>query len=80
MRKICAIVLVLGIILFFIGTGIDSGTEVRSYHKVYKDAFGIWQGKDVSYVTESTNSCETVGLLLAIGGGIGMALTKKDGE
>lgn len=78
MRKICAVALILGIILFVVGTGIDSGSETRSYHQVYKDATGTWRGRDVSYVTDSVSGCSTTGLVLAIIGGIGMVVTKKD--
>ena len=72
MGGICAIVLALGILLFFIGTGIDSGTELRSYDKIYKDeASGYYQSRTHYYLAEKTNGFETIGLILAIGG-IGM--------
>ena len=76
-RTIAILLLVIGIVLFIVGTQIDSGYESRSYHKVYKDWTGTWQGKDVSYMAEKTNGCEKIGLVLAIAGGIGMSITKK---
>ena len=52
MKKIIStillICLLLSIAMLFSACGSD-GPEYRTYHKVYKDSNGNWQGRDVTY-------------------------------
>ena len=45
---IMVVILILSIALLFSACGND-GPEYRTYHKVYKDSNGNWQGRDVTY-------------------------------
>lgn len=77
-RLILAILLIVGIILFLIGMGIDSGEKVVTYYKVYKDYTGTWRGRDVSYLASETNALEIIGIISAIIGGVGLRQTRDD--
>ena len=77
MKKACGVLILVGILLFLIGTGAKHETEVQSYHRVYKDQSGTWRGSDVSYLSDSPNGLETFGVVLAIAGGVGLSISKK---
>ena len=78
-RKILGIMLVVGILLVFIGLiCFDHEQEVATYHKIFKDFTGTWQGGDVYYLTDKTGVLETIGVVLAIVGGVGLYLDSKD--
>lgn len=77
MRKVCRIMIVIGVLLFVLGTGMKHEREVGTYHEVYKDYSGTWQGRDVSYLGDKSNGFEMIGIVIAVAGGIGLSVTKK---
>lgn len=77
MRKFCGIAIIVGVLLFLLGTSMKHETEVRTYHEVYKDYSGTWQGRDVSYLGDKSNGLEMTGLVVAIAGGVGLYIVKK---
>ena len=80
MRKFCGIVIVVGVLLFLLGTSMKHEPEVGTYHEVYKDYSGTWQGRDVSYLGDKSNGLEMTGLVVAIAGGVGLYIAKKIDE
>lgn len=52
MKKIISVILIICVLIsiavLFSACGSD-GPEYRTYHKVYKDSNGNWQGRDVTY-------------------------------
>lgn len=77
MRKVCRIMIVIGVLLFVLGAGMKHETGVGTYHEAYKDYSGTWRGRDVSYLSEKTNGFEMIGMVIAVAGGIGLSVTKK---
>lgn len=77
MRKFCGIAIVVGVLLFLLGTSMKHEPEVGTYHEVYKDYSGTWQGRDVSYLGDKSNGLEMTGLVVAIAGGVGLYIAKK---
>lgn len=58
--------LLLSCVIILLGCG-DSDYEVRSYHKVYKDGEGNWQGKNVSYLAEKNFGPVLIVAVIAVG-------------
>ena len=52
MKKVISIIIIICVLLsiavLFSACGSD-GPEYRTYHKVYRDSNGNWQGRDVTY-------------------------------
>ena len=71
MRFISAIVLTLGIVLFFIGVALPRKTETRSYED--------WRGQTITYEGDAPNGMNMGGVILMISGGVGMWLFRDDG-
>ncbi len=72
MRKISAIALILGIILFIIGVAMPHKTQTNSYED--------WRGQTITYEGDAPNGLNTSGLYLMIAGGVGMWLFHDDGK
>lgn len=72
MRFISAIVLTLGIVLFFIGVTLPHKTETRSYED--------WRGQTITYEGDAPNGMNMGGVLLMISGGVGMWLFRDGGK
>ncbi len=73
-----------GVIFFYKGCQV-TGTETRSYHKVYKDKrTGTWEGRDVSYEADAMDNIDflLIGIPLLLGGGVltmvGMSIKKPE--
>ncbi len=71
MRLIAVVLIFAGVILCYKGCE-KTGNETRSYHKVYKDSSGTWQGRDVSYEADAMDNAYLllIGVPVLIGGGI----------
>lgn len=72
MRFISAIVLTLGIVLFFIGVALPHKMETRSYEDR--------RGQTITYEGDAPNGMNMGGVILMISGGVGMWLFRDDGK
>lgn len=72
MRFISAIVLTLGIVLFFICVALPHKTETRSYED--------WRGQTITYEGDAPNGMNMGGVILMISGGVGMWLFRDGGK
>lgn len=75
LRLLAAVLIIAGAVLFYKGCQV-TGTEIRSYHKIYKDPYsGEWRGQDVSYEADATDNFSLIFLgIPAIIGGVILAL------
>ncbi len=85
LRLLAAVLIIAGAVLFYKGCQV-TGTEIRTYHKIYKDPYsGEWRGQDVSYEADATDNFSLVFLgIPAIIGGVILAIftlsDKKNGN
>lgn len=76
-KKIGIGLVTLGIVLFLIGFSIGGEPENRSYHKVWKDNSGTWQGQDVTYLSDGVHPASMWGVVIGVAGGIMIAIGRE---
>ena len=68
---------VVGIILFFVGTQVDAGLELNFVHEIWRDVFGMWHGSDYYYVSDKVSGLSWVGLIITVLGLVGRKIYPK---